>query len=346
MAERPGAKGPVAEGITGYEGRDVLVTGGLGFLGSNLCRALVELGARVTVVDSLLPEYGGNLWNVHGIEDRIQVNIADVRDVHSMRYLVRGREVILNLAGQVSHIDSMRDPYTDLEINCRSQLSLLEACRESNRDAKIVYAGTRQQYGRPRYLPVDENHLVQPTDVNGINKTAGEWYHILYANVYGMRTTSLRLTNCYGPGMLLKHGRQGFIPWFVRKVLFGEEIEIFGTGEQRRDMTYVDDVVRAFLLAGATEETNGEVYNLGGLDVVSLKEFVEILIEVAGSGSYRIVPFPEEGKKIDIGDYYGAYDKIRSAVGWQPRVGLREGLAATLDYYRRHLRHYVPETAS
>ncbi len=326
-----------------YRGRDCLVTGGLGFIGSNICRVLVRMGARVTAVDSLLPDFGGNLWNIHDIEDELTVNIADVRDVHSMRFLVRDREVIFNLAGQVSHIDSMRDPWTDLDINCRSQLSILEACRERNPEVRIVYAGTRQQYGRPSYLPVDEKHLVQPTDVNGINKMAGEWYHILYANVYGLRATSLRLTNTYGPGMLLKHGRQGFIPWFVRKALLGEAIDLFGTGEQKRDMNYVEDAVRAFLLVAATDETNGEVFNLGGDEVVSLKEFTEALIDVAGGGSYRIVPFPEEGKRIDIGDYYGSYKKLEAAVGWRPQVGLREGLERTLSYYRKHLPNYIEE---
>jgi UDP-glucose 4-epimerase len=250
--------------------------------------------------------------------------------------------VIFNLAGQVSHIDSMRDPYTDLEINCRSQLSILEACRVSNRDVKIVYAGTRQQYGRPTYLPVDEQHLVQPTDVNGINKMAGEWYHILYANVYGIRATSLRLTNSYGPRMLLRHGRQGFIPWFVRKILLDETFEVFGTGEQKRDMNYVEDVVRAFLLVGATDATNGEVYNLGGSEVVSLKQFAERLIAVAGRGRYRLVPFPEEGRRIDIGDYYGAFEKIKNAVGWEPRVSLEEGLRRTLEFYETNIAHYLP----
>jgi UDP-glucose 4-epimerase len=326
-----------------YRGRDVLITGGLGFLGSNLARELVELGARVTVVDSLLPDYGGNLRNVHDISDRIRINIADVRDTHSMRYLVRGREVIFNLAGQVSHIDSMRDPYTDLEINCRSQLSILEACRHNNRDVKIVYAGTRQQYGKPLYLPVDEKHLMQPTDVNGINKMAGEWYHILYSNVYGIRATSLRLTNSYGPGMLLKHGRQGFIPWFVRKVILGEEIEVFGTGQQKRDMNYVDDIVDAFLRVAASDSTNGEVYNLGGDEIISLETFVQTLIEAAGSGTYRIVPFPEEGKRIDIGDYYGTYEKFAAAVGWRPHVGIAEGLRRTVAYYREHLAYYLNE---
>ncbi|HLE80867.1 MAG TPA: NAD-dependent epimerase/dehydratase family protein, partial [Dehalococcoidia bacterium] len=211
-----------------YEGRAILVTGGLGFIGSNLARRLVDLGAKVLVVDSLIPEYGGNLFNIQGIEDRLRVNIADVRDQNSMDYLVRGQDILFNLAGQVSHIDSMLDPYTDLEINCRSQLSLLEACRKRNPGIKVVYAGTRQVYGKPRYLPVDEDHLLQPTDVNGINTMAGEWYHILYNNVYQVRACSLRLTNTYGPGLLVRHNRQGFIGWFIRQVLDGEEIQIFG----------------------------------------------------------------------------------------------------------------------
>lgn len=329
-----------------YRGRNVLVTGGLGFLGSNLCRRLLGLGARVTTVDALLPECGGNPWNVHDIRTEMEIVAGDVRDIPLMNRLVRGRDVIFNLAGQVSHVDSMRDPYTDLEINCRSQLSILEACRAGNRDVKIVYAGTRQQYGRARYLPVDEQHLMQPTDVNGINKMAGEWYHILYANVYGIRAASLRLTNCYGPGMLLKHGRQGFIPWFVRLALEGRTIDVFGSGEQKRDMNYVDDVVDAFLLVAADAGNSGEVYNLGGGEVVSLIAFAEELIRAAGTGSYRIVPFPEEGKRIDIGDYFGSYAKIRAAVGWEPRVPLREGLARTVAYYRDSLAHYVSEDAA
>jgi UDP-glucose 4-epimerase len=324
-----------------YASRDVLVTGGLGFLGSNLVRRLVQLGARVTIVDSLIPDHGGNLFNVEDVRGEIEIQFSDIRDMHAMRYLVRGRSVIFNLAGQVSHLDSMRDPYTDLEINCRSQLSILEACRASNRDVKIIYAGTRQQYGRPNYLPVDEKHLVQPTDVNGINKMAGEWYHVLYANVYGMRATSLRLTNSYGPGMLLRHGRQGFIPWFIRKILLDQTIQVYGTGEQKRDMNYVDDVVHAFLLVGATDATNGEFYNLGGAEVVTLKQFAEALIEIAGRGSYEIVPFPESGKRIDIGDYRGSFEKIRQAVGWEPHVPLREGLRRTLEYYRPNLEHYL-----
>jgi UDP-glucose 4-epimerase len=263
-----------------------------------------------------------------------------VRDAPGMRYLVRDQDYIFNLAGQVSHIDSMNDPYTDLEINCRSQLSLLEAIRRNNPSVKMIYASTRQIYGAPDYLPVDEKHLLHPTDVNGINKMAGEWYHILYSNVYGIRATSLRLTNTYGPRLLVKHNRQGFIGWFIRLAVDGEEISLYGDGTQLRDLNYVDDVVEALLLAGATDMVNGNVYNLGGPEPVSLLQIVETLIELCPQASYKLVPFPPEKKRIDIGDYYGDYTKIREALGWQPQVSLREGLSRTIEYYRLHKAHY------
>jgi UDP-glucose 4-epimerase len=323
-----------------YRDKKVMLTGGLGFIGSNLAHRLVECDADVLIVDSLIPEYGGNLFNVDGIRDRVRVNIADIRDSSGMDYLVRGQDYIFNLAGQVSHIDSMRDPYTDLEINCRSQLSLLEACRRNNPAVKIIHASTRQIYGVPDYLPVDEKHLLHPTDVNGINKMAGEWYHILYSHVYGIRATSLRLTNTYGPRQLMKHNRQGFIGWFIRLAIDGEEISVYGDGQQLRDLNYVDDAVEAFLLAGATDEVNGSVYNLGGPEPVSLLHIVETLMELCPEASYKLVPFPPEKKRIDIGDYYGDYSRIRKALGWEPQVGLREGLARTIEYYRQHKAHY------
>ena len=324
-----------------YADRAVLITGGLGFIGSNLARRLVDLGARVTVVDSLIPDYGGNRFNMAGYEERLCVNIADVRDPYSMRALVQGQDVIFNLAGQVSHIDSMTDPFTDLEINARSQLSILEACRYENPEVKIVYAGTRQQYGKPRYLPLDEDHLQAPTDVNGVNKLAGEWYHIVYHTAYGLRTTSLRLTNTYGPRQLIKHNRQGFIGWFVRLAVEGHTIQLYGDGRQLRDLTYVDDVVDAFLLAGSSDAANGRVYNLGGPAPISLYELACTIVELAGRGDVRLVPWPEERKKIDIGDVYSSYGRIQAELGWQPTTALRDGLARTLAYYGEHLQRYV-----
>jgi UDP-glucose 4-epimerase len=323
-----------------YRGRKVLVTGGLGFIGSNLCRRLADLQAKVLAVDSLLPDYGGNLFNLAGYEDRVQVNIADVRG-HGMGYLVRGQEVLFNLAGQVSHIDSMTDPFTDLEINCRSQLWILEALRQNNPEVVVVYAGTRQVYGKPVRLPVDESHPLNPTDVNGINKISGELYHLVYHSVYGIRACSLRLTNTYGPRQLIRHSRQGFIAWFVRKAVLGEEIQIYGDGSQKRDFDYVDDVVDAFLRAGASDQAPGQVFNLGGEAAISLLDLARMLIEISGAGSYTLVPFPPERKRIDIGDFQADPSKIREALGWQPRIGLREGLERTVAYYRQNKEHYL-----
>jgi UDP-glucose 4-epimerase len=323
-----------------YSGKNVLITGGLGFIGSNLAIRLIDLGATVTIVDSMIPDYGGNLFNVDAIKDRVRINFSDVRDQYAMQYLLKGQQYVFNLAGQVSHIDSMEDPFADLEINARSQLSILESCRRHNPEVKIVFTSTRQVYGKPDYLPVDEKHLLHPTDVNGINKMAGEWYHIVYNNVYGVRATALRLTNTYGPRQLMKHSRQGFIAWFIRKAVSGEEITIFGDGSQRRDLNYVDDVVEALLIAGLTEKANGQVFNLGGTENISLLNLAKLLIEINGGGSYALVPFPRERKQIDIGDFYGDFEKIKSNLGWEPRISLRDGLSKTLDYYRRYAKHY------
>jgi UDP-glucose 4-epimerase len=325
-----------------YRDRAVLITGGLGFIGSNLAHQLVTLGARVLIVDSLIPAYGGNLFNIHGIENRVRVNIADIRQQSTMNYLVQGQDVIFNLAGQVSHIDSMQDPYTDLEINCRSQLTLLEACRRNNPQVKVVFAGTRQIYGRPESLPVTESHLVRPTDVNGINKAAGEYYHLVYNNVFGVRATSLRLTNVYGPRQLLKHSRQGFIGWFIRLVLEDREVQIYGDGSQLRDFVYVDDAVEAFLRAGANDACNGEAFNVGGLEPIRHGELVELMIRTAGCGRFSLIPWPPDKKVIDIGDFYADSSKIAGTLGWKPTTLLADGLQRTFDFYRAHFDQYVP----
>ena len=324
-----------------YAGRRVLVTGGLGFIGSNLSRELVTLGARVTIVDALIPDYGGNRFNIEGIEERVRLDVSDVRDGDAVRGLVRGQDVIFNLAGQVSHIDSMRDPHTDLEINCRAQLSLLEACRAHNPGVKVVFAGTRQVYGRPSSLPVTEDHLVRPTDVNGINKAAGEYYHLVYNNVFGLRACSLRLTNVFGPRQLLKHNRQGFIGWFIRLALEDQEIQIYGDGSQVRDLVYVDDAADAFLRAGASDDANGRVFNVGGLEPITHRALVERLIAVAGSGRYRFVEWPPEKRAIDIGSFYADSSLIARTLGWRPVTPLRDGLQQTVAFYREHLSHYV-----
>lgn len=325
---------------TTFAGAQVLITGGLGFIGSNLAHRLVDLGAKVTLVDSLIPEYGGNLYNIAGIEDRVRVNIADVRDEYSMDYLVQGHDFLFNLAGQTSHLDSMRNPYVDLDINCRAQLSILEACRKNNPRITIVYASTRQIYGKPDYLPVDERHLLHPVDVNGINKMAGEWYHILYNNVYGIRACALRLTNTYGPRMRVKDARQTFLGIWIKNVIEGKPIQVWGDGTQLRDFTYIDDCVEAMLLAAVHPAATGQIFNLGGLEVINLRDLAALTVEVAGGGSFEIIPYPPDRKPIDIGDYYADDRRIRSMLGWQPRIDLRTGLARTIAFYREHRQHY------
>lgn len=323
-----------------FAGKNVLITGGLGFIGSNLARRLAGAGAAVTLVDSLIPEYGGNLFNIAGLEDRLRVNISDVRDEHSMKYLVQGQDYLFNLAGQTSHMDSMQDPHTDLEINVGAQLSILESCRKYNPAIRIVFASTRQIYGKPDYLPVDEKHLLRPVDVNGINKMAGEWYHILYHNVYGLRASALRLTNTYGPRMRIKDARQTFLGIWIRLLLEGKPFEVWG-GEQLRDFSYVDDTVDALLLAAWDEAADGKVFNVGGEPVVSLLETARLLVEANGGGEYAVRSFPPERKRIDIGDYYASDALLRETVGWRPRVSLAEGLARTVAYYRQHLKEYL-----
>ena len=323
-----------------FEGKKVLVTGGLGFIGSNLATRLVGFGAEVLLVDSLIPEYGGHLFNIQPVREKVRVNISDVRDEHSMRYLVQGEDFLFNLAGQTSHLDSMTDPYTDLEINARAQLSILECCRRYNPGLKIVFASTRQVYGKPEYLPVNENHPLHPVDVNGIHKMAGECYHLLYHTVYGIRSCVLRLTNTYGPRMRVKDARQTFLGVWIRQLLENKPFEVWD-GTQLRDFTYVDDAVDALLMAAGSDPVGGHVFNLGGDCVISLKDLADLLIEIHGGGEYVLRSFPPNRKQIDIGNYYSDFSRIRDVLNWRPTISLREGLTRTLAFYREHLSRYV-----
>jgi UDP-glucose 4-epimerase len=323
-----------------FRGKKALVTGGLGFIGSALARRLCAEGARVTVVDSLQPEYGGNLFNVAGIRREISVRVGDVRDGKLMARCIAGQDYLFNLAGQTSHLDSMSDPYTDLDVNCTAQLSILEACRSRNPGLKVVFASTRQIYGRPEYLPVDEKHPLRPVDVNGINKMAGERYHTLYSDVYGIRACALRLTNTIGPGMRVKDNRQTFLGAWIRSAVLGKPFEVWG-GKQLRDFTYVDDAVEAFLLAAASRRADGKVFNLGGDRAVTLRDLASILARVEPGARYAVKRFPAERKRIDIGDYYADDRLIRAALGWKPSVTLEAALQKTVAYYRLHLKRYL-----
>lgn len=322
-----------------FRDKRVVITGGAGFIGSALARRLASAGAEVTLIDSMVPQYGGNLFNIRDLLAQVRFNISDVRDPHSMRYLIKDADYLFNLAGQTSHMDSMEDPFTDLEINSRAQLSILEACRHHNPAIKIVFASTRQIYGRPDYLPVDELHPIRPVDVNGINKVAGEQYHLLYHQVYGIRSCCLRLTNTIGPGMRIRDARQTFVGVWVRQLLKDEPFEVWG-GEQLRDFNDVSDVVDAFLLAAQDPAADGQVFNLGASEVVSLTELASQLARI-GNGRFEIHQFPEERKKIDIGDYYSEFKLISDTLGWQPQITLSESLQKIVDYYRQHPQAYL-----
>lgn len=325
-----------------FKNKKVLLTGGIGFIGSNLAIQLVDLGAKVTLVDSLIPEYGGNLFNISSIKDKIEwINISDVRDEHAMKYLIQGQDFLFNLAGQTSHMDSMHNPYTDLDINAKAQLSILEACRHYNPEIRIVFASTRQLYGKPQYLPVDEKHPIVPVDVNGINKWSGEAYHLLYNNVYKIPATVLRLTNTYGPRMRVKDARQTFLGIWIRNLLENKPIAVFGDGLQVRDYNFVSDVVNAFLLAATEGKCVGNIYNLGSEERVNLKATAEEMTSLIPNGEYEIVPFPEDRKKIDIGDYYTDFSLFKKATGWEPKVDLKSGIRQSIAYYEKYLENYI-----
>jgi UDP-glucose 4-epimerase len=326
--------------LDAYRGARVLITGGLGLIGSAIARRLVALGAEVLLIDSMIPDYGGNLANIADIRERVAVNIADIRGGHGLSHLLYGQDFLFNLAAQTSHLDSMSSPEVDLAINCTAQLQLLEACREINPGIAIVHAGTRQIYGRPEYLPVDERHRLRPVDVNGVNKMAGEAYHLMFHDVYGIKTRSLRLTNVYGPGMRIRDARQTFLGIWLRRVLEGEPFEVWG-GEQRRDLLYVDDAAEAFLYAGITPGTEGLALNIGGGEAVTLAAAAKALIAANGGGEYQIREFPPERESIDVGDFLIDDSRFRALSGWQPRFGIAQGLRRSLEYYQTRLASYL-----
>lgn len=317
-----------------------MVTGGLGFIGSNLARRLVEIGADVLIVDSLLPNTGANYANLKGYENRLRTRVVDLRNAEEITSLLPGHHFIFNLAGTVSHLDSMTDPLSDMGANVHAQIVLLEGCRRYIPEARIVFASTRQIYGRPGSCPVDENHPIRPVDVNGINKAAAESYHTLYHQVYGLQTVSLRLTNTFGPRMRVKDARQTFLGVWVRRAVEGSVFEVWG-GQQKRDLTYVDDAVDAFLVSAACPTAQGQIFNIGGGPPVTLAELAENLVGIAGSGRFETKEFPPERLRIDIGDYFADDRLFRQVTGWAPKVAFKDGLARTVDYFRDCLSDYV-----
>ena len=323
-----------------YADTDVLITGGLGFIGSNLARRLLALGARVTIVDALLPGGGANLYNIDDILYMVELHVADVSDCDTINKLVKKRDFVFNLIGHVSHIDSLRNPGLDMHLNCHCHLCVLEACRNHNPASPILYAGTRGQYGRADRLPVTEDHPLRPIDPNGANKLAAEHYHMVYHRLHGLRTCSLRLTNTFGPRHTMKTSRQGFLNWFIRLAMDDEALSIYGDGAQLRDFNYVDDVVEAMLLALATEESSGRALNLGSGRPTSVLESAEAVVKACGSGRVEHVSFPTEKRAIEVGDYWADYSSFQSLTGWRPAVPFVEGLKRTIAFYREHGEHY------
>lgn len=319
----------------------VLITGGMGFIGSNLARRLIKYDNRVTVADSLIPEYGGNFRNLYDLQDQVTINLSDVRDPFSINELIKDQNYLFNLAGQTSHLDSMENPFTDLDINAKAQLSILEACRKNNPDIRIVFASTRQIYGKPQYLPVDEKHALHPADVNGVNKIAGESYHILYNEVYGIPSSVLRLTNTYGPRMRIKDARQTFLGIWIRNLLEGKPIQIFGDGKQRRDYNFVEDVIDALLIGATRTEAVGKVYNLGSPDPLSLEDTAKVMCKLTHGSAYEFVSFPKDRQAIDVGDFICDYSSFASSFGWEPRVSFEDGILRSFEYFKQEIDHYL-----
>ncbi len=323
-----------------FQGKRVLVTGGLGFIGSNLSVRLVELGAKVTIVDNMMPRLGGNLFNVKEIMDHIQINFSDVRDEHSMDYLVKDQDFIFHLAGQVNHVDSIRNPIQDLDINCRGTLVLLESCRKYNREVKVIFSGTRGEYGASVKLPVAEDHPTNPKGIYAVTNLSAEKMVLVYDDVHKISGTCLRITNTYGPRHQMAHDEYGVLNWFIRKAIDDELIPVFGDGHILRDFLYVDDLVECFLQVAICSSAYGEVFNVGTGIPINFIDLAKKIVEVAGSGKVAFTEFTKERKEVEQGDYYTDISKVRKVVGWTPKTDLREGLKKTIEFYRKYKKEY------
>jgi UDP-glucose 4-epimerase len=323
-----------------FKGKKVLVTGGLGFVGSNLTAQLVKFGAKVTIVDNMIPRLGGNLFNVKEIVDDIHVNFSDVRDSHSMDYLVKGKEFIFHLAGQVNHVDSIRNPIQDLDINCRGTLVLLESCRKHNRNAKIIFSGTRGEYGSSVKLPVAEDHPTNPKGIYAVTNLTAEKMILVYHDVHKILGTCLRITNTYGPRHQMAHDEYGVLNWFIRKAIDEEVVPVFGDGHILRDFLYVDDLVDCFLHVATSPQAYGEVFNVGSGIPINFIDLAKKIVKIAGTGKVTFTEFTHERKEVEPGDYYTDISKIKRMIGWKPKTDLEEGLRRTIEFYRKYKKEY------
>jgi len=317
-----------------------LITGGMGFLGSNLAVALANLGAHVTIVDAMIPGYGGNLFNIESISDRVKVNFADIRDVNVMNYLVKDQDFVFHLAGQVDHILSLTDPFPDIDMNIKGTAVIMEACKHHNPSARVIHAGTRGQYGSVVTLPVDETAPTQPKGIYEISRLTAEKIIQVYNDIHGIRSVLLRITNVYGPRAQMQHARYGVVNWFVRLAIDHEPIKIFGDGQIKRDFLFVDDCIEAMLASAISPNAYGQILNVGIDRPTNFVELADTLIAAAGGGHWDFAPFSPEREAQEPGDFYSNIDKIRRLVGWSPRIDLETGLRDTIDFYRANKAHY------
>lgn len=323
-----------------FKGSHILITGGLGFIGSNLAIRLVEAGAKVTLVDAMIPGYGGNIFNIEPIKNDVEVNYSDVRDDNVMNYLVRGQDYVFHLAAQVDHILSLSNPFPDISMNIKGTAVVMEACKHHNPDARVIYTGTRGQYGPAVKLPVDEEAATHPKGIYEVSRLAAEKIVQVYDDVHGIRSTMLRLTNIYGPRAQMRHSRYGVVNWFVRLALSGETIKVFGDGQIKRDFLYVDDCVDAMLMAATSEQAYGEVLNVGLDEPTTFVELSRLIVRLSETGAWEFAPFSPERAAQEPGDFYSDISKIKRLTGWEPATPLEQGLQATIDYYRRFQEHY------
>jgi UDP-glucose 4-epimerase len=324
-----------------FVGRTVMVTGGMGFIGSNLVRRLIALGAEVHVVDSMIDGSGANRFNLPDVEDRFRVHTFDIGNAGALRPLLASCDLVFNLAAQINHLQSVSDPARDLALNAESHLRFLEACRVSGGRMKVVFTSTRQVYGAQEQLPVNERATPQPCDINGVHKLCAEWYHLLYHRLHGVRTTVLRLSNVYGPRMPIRlDASTPLMGRFVCKVLEGERLDVFGDGSQVRDVLEVEDAVDGLIAAARTPAADGEIINLSGTEVTTVGQIAQMVIDAAGAGSLRLLPFPSARQAIDIGSIYLDCTKASRLLDWRPRVSLRDGLARSIAFYRENRSHY------
>ncbi len=327
--------------LKAMEGKEVLITGGLGFIGSTIAHKSVSLGAKVTIYDACLDPYGWNYANIVEIKDKVSVLKADVRDFDKLKNAVRGKDYVFDCAAQVSHTLSMSDPFLDLDINCRGALNLLEACRRFNDRVKIVYSSTRGVVGTPKYSPVDEEHPTNPADIQGINKLAAEKYFMLYNNAYGLNSCSMRISNAYGPRAQVKTGDYAIVNWFIKRVLSGEPLYVYGDGSQTRDYIYSEDIAEAMILAAQSEKSNGQIFMLGSGVETKFIDVVRLIVKLAGKGEIVKKPWPPERKAIEIGRFIGSNARIRKVLGWEPKTSLDEGLKQTVEFYCKRLKEYL-----